>query len=157
MSVVAVQITSNRTYLVCGGAMRPLRLNELQLGRYWMIEYRQSVQSHRHGRALVGLAPSNKAPSPPNWNMKHCKSVEFLSNLYVKLTCTDVKPSYWRLSGDGSESVCRYKEVNSIFIFETSQVYLLICSAFYSSSRKSTRNKDRHSRDVWSRREQRII
>jgi len=24
-----------------------------------------------------GLIPPNKAPSPPNWNMKHCKSVEF--------------------------------------------------------------------------------
>jgi len=26
-----------------------------------------------------GLSPPNKAPSIPNWNMKHYKSVEFLS------------------------------------------------------------------------------
>jgi len=28
-------------------------------------------QSHRHGGALVGSAPPNKASIPPNWNMKH--------------------------------------------------------------------------------------
>jgi len=31
--------------------------------------------------ALVGLASPNKTPSPPNRNMKHCKSVEFVSDL----------------------------------------------------------------------------
>ena len=34
-------------------------------------------QSRRH--ALVGLGAPNKASRPPSWNMKHCKSVEFLS------------------------------------------------------------------------------
>jgi len=60
--------------------------------------------------ALVGLSSSNKAPSPPNWNMKHYKLVEYLSNLNVKPPRTNVKssphkrkaPPYWRLSGDGS-------------------------------------------------------
>ena len=28
--------------------------------------------------ALMGLSPSNKAPSPPNWNVKHYKLVEIL-------------------------------------------------------------------------------
>ena len=37
----------------------------------------QSAQSRSHWGALVGLAPQNKAPSPPIWNMEHYKSVEF--------------------------------------------------------------------------------
>ena len=58
---------------------------------------------------LVGLAPPNKSPSPLNWNLKHYKSVEFLSIFNVKPPCTNVKPPRtsakspcWRLSGDGS-------------------------------------------------------
>jgi len=39
--------------------------------------------------------------SPPNWNLKHFKSVEFLLSLNVKPPCTNVKHPYWRLSGDG--------------------------------------------------------
>ena len=49
-------------------------------------------QSRRHGRDLVGLAPPNKAPSPPNWNLKPYKSVEFLSIFNVKPPCANVKP-----------------------------------------------------------------
>jgi len=44
------------------------------------------------GMDFVGLAPPNKAPRHPkfpNWNMKHYKSVEFLSNLNVKPSCTN--------------------------------------------------------------------
>jgi len=52
-------------------------------------------QSRRHEEALLGSPPPNKAPSPPNWNLKYYKSMEFLSNF-------NVKPPYWRLSGDGS-------------------------------------------------------
>jgi len=37
----------------------------------------QSAQSRGHWEALVGLAPQNKAPSPPIWNMKHYKLLEF--------------------------------------------------------------------------------
>ena len=61
-------------------------------------------QSRRHRGALVGLAPHTKLQVPPNWNMKHYQSVEFLSNwmssspyINVKPTRTHVKPSYWRL------------------------------------------------------------
>jgi len=36
-------------------------------------------QSRRHGGTLVALAPPSKAPSPPNWNVKHNTSVEFWS------------------------------------------------------------------------------
>ena len=36
-------------------------------------------QSRRNRGASVGLASPNKAPIPPNWNMKHCKSVEVWS------------------------------------------------------------------------------
>ena len=35
------------------------------------------IQSRRHGGALVGLDPPNKAPNPPNWNVKHYKYIEF--------------------------------------------------------------------------------
>ena len=56
-----------------------------------------------------GLSPPNKALGPPNWNKKHYKFVEFLSNLNVKPPCmnvklsrTNIKPLYWRLYGDGS-------------------------------------------------------
>jgi len=38
-------------------------------------------QSRRHGRALVGLAPPNKSPSPPKWKREHfygqCLSVTY--------------------------------------------------------------------------------
>jgi len=43
--------------------------------------------------AWCALPPPNKAPSPPNWNMKHYKLVEFLSNLNVKTPCTNVNHS----------------------------------------------------------------
>jgi len=54
---------------------------------------------------MVGLDPSNKVPSLPNWNMIHYKSVEFVSNLQnlsLPASCTNVKRPYWRLSGGGS-------------------------------------------------------
>jgi len=38
------------------------------------------VQSRRHGGDFDGLSPPIKAPRSPNWNIKHYKSVEFLSN-----------------------------------------------------------------------------
>jgi len=66
------------------------------------------VQSRRHGGDLVGLAPQTNLEAPPNWNMKHYKSVEFLLDLNVKpplQKCqaprTNLKPPYWRLYGDG--------------------------------------------------------
>jgi len=52
-----------------------------------------------------GLSPTNKALRPANWNMKHYKLVEFLSNSNAQLPSgTNVKPPYWRLSGDGSRA-----------------------------------------------------
>jgi len=41
-----------------------------------------SVPLPREG--FSGLSPAKEAPSPPNWNMKHYKLVEFLSNLNAK-------------------------------------------------------------------------
>jgi len=46
--------------------------------------------------ALVSLGPQTKLQASPNWNMKHYKLVEFLSNLNVKHPCTNVKPPFWR-------------------------------------------------------------
>jgi len=42
--------------------------------------------------ATGGFVPQAKLQAPPNWTMKHCKLVEFLSNLNVKTHCTKVKP-----------------------------------------------------------------
>jgi len=41
---------------------------------------------------LVGLAYPNKAPSPPNWNRKHYKSVKSCHFHNVKPSCTNVEP-----------------------------------------------------------------
>jgi len=66
-----------------------------------------AVPSPRGG--FGGLILQTKLQVPQNWNLKHYKLVEFLSNLNVKTRCknakpplTNVKPPYWRLSGDGS-------------------------------------------------------
>jgi len=65
-------------------------------------------QSRRHVGDLVSLVPQTKLQAPKNWNMKHYKLVECSSNLNVKPPLhkrkappTNVKPSYWRISGDG--------------------------------------------------------
>jgi len=46
------------------------------------------------------LAPINKAPIPPNWNIKHYESVEFLSKLNVKPPLhkrkTPLLMTFWR-------------------------------------------------------------
>ena len=60
----------------------------------WILQYLHYIHSVPSPRgALVGLAPPNKAPSPPNWNIKHYKFVEFLSNLNVKPPLHERKPS----------------------------------------------------------------
>jgi len=72
----------------------------------------RSCQSSRHGGSLAGLSPQTKLQDPPNWNLKHSKSVEFLSIFIVKRLLherkapplTIAKPPYWQLSGDGSGS-----------------------------------------------------
>jgi len=50
--------------------------------------------------ALNGLSPPNKAPSPPNWNMKQYRLREFLSPLNVKPPLHERKPPlltpFWR-------------------------------------------------------------
>ena len=65
--------------------------------------------SHIAMGSFWGLSPPNKTPSPPTWNMKHCKLVEILLNLNVnpplherKAPPHKCKAPYWRLSGDGS-------------------------------------------------------
>jgi len=47
------------------------------------LEYVGSVPSPRR-EVFGGLSPPNKAPRPPNWNLKHYWSVEFLSLFNVK-------------------------------------------------------------------------
>ena len=43
---------------------------------------------------LVALAPKTKIQSPPNWNMKHYKAVEFYHFQNVKTHCTNVRPTF---------------------------------------------------------------
>jgi len=48
-------------------------------------------------RGFGEISPPNKAPRPPNLNMKHYKSVDFLSNLNVKPPWRNVKPPRTKL------------------------------------------------------------
>jgi len=41
----------------------------------------------------MGLASPKQAPIPPNYNMKHYKTVMFVQFQNVKPHCTNVKPS----------------------------------------------------------------
>jgi len=54
------------------------------------------------GGSVVGLAPPNKAPSPPNWNIKHYKSESFCQFLECPASPQKCKDPYWKLSGGGS-------------------------------------------------------
>jgi len=69
----------------------------------------RSVPSPPGEGALVGLAPPKQSSKPPNWNMKHYKSEEFLSNFNIMPPLHERKapprkrnPPYWRFSCDGS-------------------------------------------------------
>jgi len=44
----------------------------------------QSAQSRRLGGGFGGLNPPKRSSKPPNSNMKHYKSVEFLSPLHKR-------------------------------------------------------------------------
>jgi len=57
-----------------------------------------AVPSPREGE-LVGLAPPNRAPSPQNWTINQWSIYLYFN---VQPPCTNAKPPYWRLSGDGS-------------------------------------------------------
>ena len=50
-----------------------------------------NTQSRRAG-SFGGLSSSKQSSKPPNWNMKHYKLVEFLSDSNVNPPCTIVKP-----------------------------------------------------------------
>ena len=54
--------------------------------------------------ALVGL-------SPPNWNIKHCKSTDFYQIFKCQALCTNVKPPFWRVSGDSSDTINTFSYV----------------------------------------------
>ena len=56
--------------------------------------------------ALVGLIPPNKAPSHPEWNLKHYKSVEFCWILECQTPLHKREAFYRRSSGDGSAYNC---------------------------------------------------
>ena len=111
--------------LVQRESFRFLSLLVKQLGPWIGCVLRGNHEVHQANKALkqsrgalVGLAPTNKAPSPSNWNMKHYKLVEFLSNLNVKpplheckaLPRTNVKSplltTFWRRLCPEATSVC---------------------------------------------------
>ena len=61
----------------------------------------------------MGLDPQTKLQASQNGNMKHYKSVEFCQILGCQAPSTNVKFTYWRLSGDGSGpnvNVCAAEE-----------------------------------------------
>jgi len=86
-------------------------------------------QSRRHGEAFGGLSPPNKAPSPPNLNMKHYKSVEILQIFRVSSPPEQTqsppqkrKKLSGKLSGYGS--VCDWSDgTQSCFIFLTTKLF----------------------------------
>jgi len=63
-----------------------------------------SAQSRRHGGALVGLVPPNKAPSPQVETWNTIKSVEILSIFRMSSLSHKHKAPYWKHSSGGSES-----------------------------------------------------
>jgi len=59
----------------------------------WILQHLHYIHSVPSPRGdLVGLAPQTKLQAPPNWNVKHYKLVEFLSNLNVKPPVRERKP-----------------------------------------------------------------
>jgi len=74
----------------------------------WIFVLLHSLFVIRNFRGTCSSVESGPSPrclwwaKPPNWNMKHYKSVEFCRFLHVKPRCTNVKSPCWRLSGDGS-------------------------------------------------------
>ena len=91
------------------------------------------VPSPRGG--FCGLSPPDKAPSPPNWNMKHYESMEFLSIFSVKPPATNAKPPrrnakspYWKLSGGGSGAIYpRYAHVSQEISSVKKLIHSLLC------------------------------
>jgi len=53
----------------------------------------------------------NKPPGSPIWSTKYYKSVEFFKLQNVRPLCTDVKPPYWRLSGDDSGGTAHFRNL----------------------------------------------
>ena len=92
--------------------------------RGWTVLYiekkqkKQHSQSCRHG-GLLGLSPLNKAPSLPNWNMKHYNQLSVCQFLECQVPPhkpwsprRSAKPFYWKLSGAGSE-----RNISNVCIF----------------------------------------
>ena len=78
--------------------------------------------------ALLGLSPQTKLQAPLNWNMTRYKSMQLLSTLNVKTPLHKRKdpphkrkPSYWRLSGDGSAWNHPFQESDVVVVNVTSQ------------------------------------
>jgi len=59
-------------------------------------------QSRRHGGPFVGLPSPMEAPRPPNWIMKHYKSVDFDQIRECQAPLNRRRAPYWKLSRDGS-------------------------------------------------------
>jgi len=73
--------------------------------------------------------------------MKHYKFVEFLSNLNVKPPCTNVKPPYWRLSGDGSGSTAHAVSCEKrVYDINTTTVYFFQKKYIHRLESVSARN-----------------
>ena len=67
--------------------------------------------------ASVGLYPQTKLQAPPNWNVKHYKSVEFLSIFRMSSPPAQMQSApasripYWKFSGDGAAYIWQWKKL----------------------------------------------
>jgi len=77
---------------------------------HWKASWSFATQSHGHEGGFCGLSPSEtKLQVPPNSNKKHYETALFVQiSENVKPHCTNVKPHYRGLSGDGSVATPRF-------------------------------------------------
>jgi len=83
-----------QTHIVCTTQVDKNWQNRTFFKWRWRLNHRVTDRYRRHWGALVGL-------SPPNWNMKHYKSVEFCQ-IWISSPLHKRKASLSPLSGDGS-------------------------------------------------------
>ena len=84
------------------------------------------------GGALAGLAPRTKfqAPQIETWNtISHCTFCQFWECLAPR---RNVKPPYWKLSGDGSATICHWmKPPHENFLRTPLENNDIFCSFFF--------------------------
>ena len=75
-----------------------------ELSRFCKMARRSKAVGPRWGRWSSPVGPQTNDQDPPKWNMKHHKSMEFLSFSMLSPPLHKINPLYERLSGDGPEA-----------------------------------------------------